>query len=95
MRDFEEKRVEFKLEAWDISSVATGEVQGGEIGKPLKQETRVRECCSIDSERELEIVGDGEELFRYAGQRVQIATVFSVVAAVGDQFEDKYPAIIR
>lgn len=55
MRDLRKKFVEVTVEA--------REIEGGEIGKSMKESRKKRESLITDCKRESKSVGDGEKLF--------------------------------
>jgi hypothetical protein len=71
------------------------EIEGIEMGEPFEEATDERECWIDESEWESEAVGDGEELFGYGGERIQVATVVVLIVVVDDECEDIFPTLIR
>jgi len=73
----------------------TRNVEWGEVGEPLEKVKKERVCWVTNCEREVETetVGDGEELLRDEGERIQV-TVVVVTIVVDEEFEDEFPTLI-
>ncbi|MCI67218.1 hypothetical protein A2U01_0088476, partial [Trifolium medium] len=74
------------------------EVKGGEVWESCEEVREETEGWINDNERESKTVGDGEKLFGEDGERLQVAVVVTVVVyavVVNEEFEDRFPTVIR